>query len=207
MWWGLIITPLLWALVVLYTRAQQRSIARGVAAGDGSRLFHEHYADYFSSLQPGERITHAWQGLAYEGPESRENPALAVARYVLLPRRGYFAPRTLPTVAIVLTSHGRVVVAKDFGSSRRSRVESYSEVTSFDPGVHAVDVAPEHPAHGSGRPPNPFDPSRPLQLTAVTGTDGRTELYWLMPQVPGGFASLSGTLPKPPGDTPLGPMS
>ena len=41
----------------------------------------------------------------------------------------------------------------------------------------------------------------------MTGTDGTTELYWLVAYVPGGYPSLSHTLPMPPGDPPQGPMS
>lgn len=197
--------PAVWALMFAYSRYSVKNIQRRVAAGEGPQMFHDAYAGYFSSLEPGERITHVWIGLPYEGPVAYRSPVVAAISYVLRPRRGWGAAPKVHGMFLVLTTHGRLVVALDTSPHRRE--QSFSEVASFNPGVYAVDVGPEHPAHGSGQPANPFDPYHPLQLTAVTDTEDRSTLYWLVIDRTGVSPSLSAMLPKPEGLPSQGRMS
>ncbi len=180
---------------VFWYRSQ---LAKAVAAGHGPIMFHNTFAGYFQSLAPEEYIVALWQGLAYTGDQSTAGQvAGAVLNEITSKAVGY--SKYTPQVFVALTSQGRVLVAEEF--SEGGQRGNYKEACIWTPGATAVTGAQAVPAHQGPAPKNPFNPSVPLELAALSGPDGAHYPCWLSPQsleVTGAQRPVSAVLPIAP---------
>jgi hypothetical protein len=180
---------------VVWYKAQ---INKAVAAGHGPIMFHNSYAGTFSSLASEEYIIALWQGLAYTGSQSAAGQVgSAVANEIAAKAIG--VSKYTPQVFVVLTSHGRLLVAEEF--SEMGTRGNFKEVHIWTPGASAVVGTAAVPGHQGPPPSNPFNPSVTLELAQLRGPDGAQYACWLSPQsleVTGQQRSVSTVLPMAP---------
>lgn len=188
-----VLPVLLIGVMLAYTMLYRRAQSAHVAAVGAPEAFHQHYAAYFSSLGPQEKLLGVWQGLDYTGATSTAGrvagAALNEAAGALLGVKTY-----VPTLFVALTTAGRVVVAREH--SEMLQRGNFAEVASLGPGVRAVPPASAGVPIGSA-PVNPFDPRTPLELVHVVSADGRSYTAWLAPgtEVSGARRPLAQALP------------
>lgn len=161
--------------VLIYSQMARKRVMAQVAAGNGGQLFHDSQAGYFKHLGPRERIIAVWQGQAHVGPQSAAGAVLnAVAAHAI------GISKYTPTVAVALTTDGRVMVAEEY--SEAGTRGHYKTAAILPPGARAFTGPSAIPEHQGPPPKYEANVMQQLEAAALLAPDGSLAYRaWLSP--------------------------
>lgn len=184
-----LLAPLSIVAMLVYMVMMKKRNSQAVAEGRAGELFHDVYAQNFTSLTPRERILCVWQGVAYTGSTAGGAHAAGAVANALASNLVGVSTYT-PNVIVALMTSGRLMVIEEY-SELGSR-GNYREAVVWGPFARAV-TGPTAIADHQGAPPaNPFNPAERLELALLISPDGASSYRaWLSGTGLGGNAQLA----------------
>lgn len=161
-----------------YFMAQRaKRAAQNMSPEEVAATFSQNWAGYFS-LAEGETIVGAWFGVESQGAKSAAGQLAGAALNQAAASIVGVSTYT-PHLHVCLTSHGRVVVAREY--SKMGSRGYFKQIVAFDKGTRALDAATVGEAQGNP-PSNPSNPLVALEFVRLQSPQGESYDAWVTPQ-------------------------
>lgn len=163
------------AAAAVYFQTMRARMSLVAAPARGPIGFHEVYAKHFD-FQAHEFVVAFWQGTVYLGSDALQRGGVeGVAGWLASDDDGNTRHR--PSVIVVLTTLGRVLLAEQHGGR-----DDLVQVREWNPGASAAIDAQGMGNDFGDAVVNPFNASVPLELTVLSGPGDDAYYAWLSPQ-------------------------